>query len=147
MDLVFERVGVAVALFLRVAPLIVAALILAEFLQRLLPADRMQRWVGAESGWRGLVVATVAGTITPGGPFAAFPLVLAFQRAGADFGACVAYVTAWSVLGFHRVLIFELPLLGPEFTWLRLVVSLPMPLAAGALARLWERNGVGQRPC
>jgi uncharacterized membrane protein YraQ (UPF0718 family) len=145
--LVIERIGVAVDLLLRVAPLIVGALILAQLLQRLIPQDRLRRWVGAESGWRGLVLATAAGAVTPGGPFAAFPLVLAFQRSGADLGACVAYVTSWSVLGFHRVLIFELPLLGPDFTWLRVLVSLPMPLVAGFAARLIERRLLPAERC
>ncbi len=142
-----ERFGVAIDLLVRVAPLIVGALILAQFLQRLIPEDRMRQWVGAESGWRGLVLSSVAGAVTPGGPFAAFPLVLAFQRSGADLGACVAYVTAWSVLGFHRVLIFELPLLGPDFTWLRVLVSLPMPIVAGYAARALERRFKVERPC
>ncbi len=146
-ELLHQRLLVAFDLLLRVAPLIVGALILAQFLQRLIPQDRMRRWLGAESGLRGLVLATTAGAVTPGGPFAAFPLVLAFQRSGADFGASVAYVTAWSVLSFHRVLIFELPLLGPEFTWLRLLVSLPMPIAAGYAARLLARRYGPVVPC
>ena len=145
--LVVERVGVAIDLLLRVAPLIVGALLLAEFLQRLIPADRMQRWLGRESGWRGLLLAAAAGAVTPGGPFAAFPLVLAFQRTGADLGACIAYVTAWSVLGFHRVLVFELPLLGADFVWLRLLVSLPMPLVTGYAARRLARRVGFVTPC
>ena len=45
-------------------------------------------------------------------------------------------MTAWSVLAIHRTLSFELPLMGSRFVLLRLLVSLPLPLIAGALAWL-----------
>ncbi len=100
------------------------------------------RWMGAESGWTGLVVATVAGALTPGGPMAAFPLVLVLAGAGADRGALVAYIMSWTLNGFQRVLVYEVPLLGPEFAVMRLLITLPMPLLAGWIERrlpiAWE---------
>jgi len=81
-------------------------------------------------------LATGLGAVTPGGPFAAFPIVYALFLAGADIGAVVAYLTGWSVLALHRVIIWELPLLGPEFAIVRLLASLPLPILAGAIARL-----------
>jgi hypothetical protein len=51
----------------------------------------------------------------------------------------VALMTAWSVLALHRVLSFELPLMGARFVMLRWIVSLPLPLIAGALAALLLR--------
>lgn len=145
-DAVTARIVAAADLLWRIAPLVVAGVLLAEFVKRLLPEARLRRWLGAESGWRGLLVTTAAGALTPGGPFAAFPLVLALRRAGLDAGAAVAYVTAWSVLGVQRLAVYEVPLMGPDFVWLRLAVSLPMPLAAGALVRLLVRRGI-LRPC
>lgn len=52
------------------------------------------------------------------------------------FAPLVALMTAWSVLAVHRVLSFELPLMGPRFVSMRLLASLPLPLIAGALASL-----------
>jgi len=121
---------------------VLAGGLLAEFAKQLIPQERMRRWLGRESGWAGLLLATVGGAATPGGPFAAFPLVLAFRRAGADLGAAVAYVTAWSLLGVQRFAVYELPLMGPDFAWLRLAVAAPMPLLLGAAVRLalrWRR--------
>ncbi len=96
----------------------------------------MRRWLGRDSGWAGLVLATIGGAATPGGPFAAFPLVVAFRRAGADLGAAVTYVTAWSLLGLQRFAVYELPLMGPDFAWLRLAIAAPLPLVVGAAVRL-----------
>jgi uncharacterized membrane protein YraQ (UPF0718 family) len=92
--------------------------------------------MGAESGWRGLAIASLAGIATPGGPIAAFPLVLVLAQAGADRGALVAFTTAWALNGFQRILVWEVPLLGPEFALLRFLAGLPLPLLAGWIARL-----------
>src|SRR5690606_10269135 len=88
---------------------------------------------------KGLVLATVLGAATPSGPFAAFPIVYALALAGADIGAVVAYLTAWSVLGLQRILVWELPLLGHDFVAVRVLASLPLPLVSGAVARLLMR--------
>lgn len=127
--------GGAGVLLLRIAPVIVAALFIGGYVQALLPRDLVARWLGGDSGAGAYLLAMTAGALTPAGPFAAFPLVLALWRAGARFDVCVVYLTAWATLGVQRVVIWELPFLGADFVALRLAVSLPLPLAAGLLAR------------
>ncbi|QKT04871.1 permease [Ectothiorhodospiraceae bacterium 2226] len=112
-------------------PILAAALLVSGYVQQLLPRERLQQWLGGRGGWRGLAVATVAGALTPGGPFAAFPLVAALYRAGVGAPVCVAYLTAWSTLGLHRIIIWEVPLLGEGFVLLRYLASLPLPFLAG----------------
>lgn len=132
----------ALELFLFIVPSLLAGLLLAAALRQLMSPGALGRWMGAESGWTGLVVATVAGMLTPGGPMAAFPLVLVLAGAGADRGALVAYIMSWTLNGFQRVLVYEAPLLGPEFAVMRTLITLPMPLLAGWIARklpiAWE---------
>ena len=122
-------------LFLFILPSLLAGLLLAASLRQLVPPGALARWMGAESGWRGLLVATLAGAATPGGPMAAFPLVLVLAQAGADRGALIAYILSWALNGFQRVLVYEVPLLGPDFAALRLIASLPLPLLAGWIGR------------
>ena len=64
-----------------------------------------------------------------------FPIVVAFYMSGADRGALVAYLTAWSLLGFQRLLVWELPLLGPDITFYRVLAVFWMPVLAGYIAR------------
>lgn len=129
-------------LFLFIAPSLLAGLLLAGAMRQLLSPGALARWMGAESGWFGLCVATLAGTLTPGGPMAAFPLVLVLAGAGADRGALVAYILGWSLNGFQKLLVYEVPLLGPEFAIMRTLITLPMPVVAGWIARrlpiAWE---------
>ena len=129
-------------LFLFILPSLLAGLLLAAALRQLMSPGALARWMGADSGWTGLLVATVAGALTPGGPMAAFPLVLVLAGAGADRGALVAYIMSWTLNGFQRVLVYEAPLLGPGFAIMRTLITLPMPLLAGWIARrlpiAWE---------
>lgn len=115
---------------------LVCGLVMAACIGALLPKDKVARWLGEESGWRGLFVASGLGILMPGGPFASFPLVLALSKAGADMGALIAFLTAWGALSASRVLIWEIPLLGSDFVFTRLLVTLPLPLLAGLIARV-----------
>ena len=126
----------ALGTFLFIVPSLFAGLLLAGALKQLVPAGALAKWMGAEAGLRGLVIATLVGMATPGGPMAAFPLVLVLARAGADRGALVAFIFAWSLNGFQRLLIYEVPLLGTDFTMMRVLLTLPMPILAGWLSRL-----------
>ena len=73
----------------------------------------LSKWLGEGSGLRGVLIAWPAGIVTPGGPFTSFPLVLALHKAGAAVAVTVTYITAWSVTGLHRLLVWELPFPGP----------------------------------
>lgn len=126
----------SVTLLMTVAPMIVVGLFLGGLVKELSDPERIAPVLGTRSGWKGLVLATALGAATPGGPFAAFPIVYALWLAGADIGAVVAYLTAWSVLGLHRLVIWELPLLGLDFVLARALASVPLPIAAGYVARL-----------
>lgn len=125
-----------VDLLVYLAPRFAAGMLIAAFAQTLLRRDRVASYIGENAGVKAIGIATFAGALTPGGPMTSFPLVRALRDAGTGRGPLVAYVTAWSTMGFQRVLNWELPLLGPDFTLVRLVSSLPLPLIAGLLARL-----------
>lgn len=124
-----------VSLMQYLLPRIILAMFVAGLVEALLPKDKVAYWVGSESGMRGILIATVAGALTPGGPMTSFPFVVALYMAGADRGSLVAYLTAWSLLGFQRVMVWELPLMGVDFALLRSLANLPLPIIAGILAR------------
>jgi uncharacterized membrane protein YraQ (UPF0718 family) len=99
----------------------------------LVPSSAIAGLVGEGSGFQGLLIATGVGALTPGGPFLQFPLVAALMRSGASEGNVAAYLTAWSLLGMQRVLVWELPVLGPTFASVRWSASLVLPIIVGLL--------------
>lgn len=134
-------------LFARILPNVLAGCLIGAFVTLLLPREAVTRWVGAESGLTGILVATLVGALLPGGPVTIYPVAGAFLAVGADAGAAIAFVTSWTLLGYGRALIWELPFMGLDFVTWRIVLSVPLPIIAGLLARLalraWKpRTGV-----
>ncbi|MCL6709235.1 permease [Pseudomonas sp. R2.Fl] len=117
-------------------PHLVLGLLIAAAVTVLVPRHRVARWLGADSGMKGLLVATFIGAVMPGGPFASFPLVFALSQAGADIGALIAFLIAWAAIGVNRLVIWEIPFMGLEFSTLRFLSSLPLPIIAGVIARV-----------
>ena len=126
-------------LFVDILPKVLAACLIAAFVAVLMPRETVMRWVGAESGFLGIIIATLAGVICPGGPITIFPIAAAFVAIGADIGAAIAFITSWTLLGYARVLVWEWPFFGAEFVIWRIVISLPLPIVAGLLARFIAR--------
>jgi len=135
-------------LLIEILPIILAAVVIGGYFQTLVPRERVAAMLGDKSGIRGLAIATAAGALTPGGPFASFPLVVALFEAGAGYGAAVAYLTAWTGISLQRAIVWEWPLLGPEITLVRNLVSIPLPIIAGLIARALARRFLedGQPP-
>lgn len=121
---------------LMVAPNIVGAIFLATIISALVPKQFLERLIGEGSGIKGLAIATTAGALTPGGPMASFPLVLVLQKAGAGQASMISYLTSWSTIGLHRILVWEIQFLGLEFALVRMLSSAPLAIIAGLLSRL-----------
>ena len=123
------------SLFLKILPLLGAGILLVGFIQVLVPSNIVAKWLGKESGLKGILIATIAGAITPGGPMISFPMIIALKKGGADTGSLIAYLTAWTTLGLTRTLAWEIPLMGIEFTLIRTASSIILPVIAGLTYR------------
>ena len=123
------------SMFLTVAPRMIAAFLMAGFVEVLVPKDLITKWIGERSGLRGILIATLAGILTPGGPMISFPLIAALFKLGADMGPLVGYLTAWELLGVQRIIVWEIPFMGMKFASLRFLVSLGLPILAGVIAK------------
>ena len=120
---------------LQTLPRVMTAVGAAGLLWAILPRERIATLIERAAGFNGLLLAGIAGPITPGGPTSAFVLLALIGSMGADRGVMVTYITAWATLGFQRILSWDIPLMGPEFSILRFAATLPLPILAGMLAR------------
>lgn len=133
--------GTGTAMLLRFALVIAVSFWAAGFAQSLIPRGWIETHLGAGSGVRGLVLASIAGVLTPSGPYVAMPLGVAMLRGGAEVAALVAYVSAWGLLALHRLIAWEVPLFGPQIALTRWLLCLALPIVAGLLARALTRVG------
>ncbi len=119
-----------------IIPRLILAVLAAGFFAQLIPTPWVARWLGKEAGLTGILIASLVGGLTPGGPILCFPLIYVFYKTGASVPALMAFLTAWSVLAFHRVLTYEIPLLGMRFVKIRFLSCLFLPPLAGLLTSL-----------
>lgn len=114
--------------FLYLIPRLAIGVIGAGFLAALLPQDVVRSWLGPDSGITGLLLATLAGAITPGGPVIGFAIGASALKSGAGYLAVMTYVTAWALFAFQRLIVWELPVMPTRVVWLRVAASLPLPI-------------------
>lgn len=132
-----QRIGQALAsgarLFVEVLPNLLLGFTLAGFLYVLVPSELVSAWMGERSGFRGVLVGSLAGMVTPGGPFTHFPILASFLSKGAAVGPVCAYIAAWALVGLNRIVVWELPILGPRITLVRFLASVGVPPLIGCL--------------
>jgi uncharacterized membrane protein YraQ (UPF0718 family) len=124
----------ALAMTVDILPLLIFAFIVAGMIQVLLPREWLSKWVGAESGLRGILIGTVAGGLSPGGPYVSLPVVAGLLRAGAGIGTMTAFLTGWSLWAVGR-LPMEIGILGWRFTLIRITSTFFFPPLAGIIAQ------------
>ena len=82
-------------LLIQIIPLLILALVVAGMVQTLISEELISSWIGAESGFRGILIGTAMGALAPGGPFISLPIAAGFLRIGASIGTRVAFLTGW----------------------------------------------------
>jgi uncharacterized membrane protein YraQ (UPF0718 family) len=128
------------SLMLEIAPRMIAAFTLAGLFQAVVPEEVILRWMGHGSGFRGILIGMSLGGISPGGPMTHFPVIASLFKMGVGIGPLVAYLSAWSLFGLQRVIMWEIPFLGAKVVAIRIAVSLLFPLVAGWLCELvWDK--------
>ena len=120
-------------LLLQILPLLIFAFIIAGMIPVLVPTEIISKWIGAESGIRGILIGTVVGGFMPGGPFVSLPIAAGLLRVGASVGTMVALLAAWSLWAVSR-LPLDIAILGWQFTLIRLACTFFFPPIAGLIA-------------
>lgn len=132
-DLAMAGVRSGFGIFLSVIPLLIAAFLIAGLIQTLVTQEFVTRWLGGETGWKGILLGCIGGALIPGGPYVYYPIAAALLHSGAGLGSMVAFVIAKNLLSITR-LPLEYALLGGTLTFVRYAVTLVFPLLAGFLA-------------
>jgi len=123
----------AMNMTIQILPIVILAFIVAGMVQMLVPQELLSKWIGKESGVRGILIGTLAGALAPGNPYVNLPIAAGLLRSGASVGAMVAFLTGWSLWSFAR-LPLEVGIMGWKFTLVRLASTFFFPPIAGLIA-------------
>lgn len=140
-QLVKEGLASGGGLFASTIPLLLAAFLTAGLIQALVSEALVTRWLGADSGWRGLALACLGGALIPGGPYVYYPIAGALLNTGAGVGVLVAFITAKNLWSVSRIPL-ELALLGPHLTFVRYGITFVIPPLLGFLAESLFGNSI-----
>jgi uncharacterized membrane protein YraQ (UPF0718 family) len=127
-----DGVRVGVRDFLGLVPRVGLGVVGAGFIAAAIPEDIIVGLLGPGSGWTGVTLASIAGAVTPGGPVVGFALAASALKSGAGSAQIVAYIVAWTLFAFQRMVLFEIPIMPARFVLFRAAVSLPLPYLAAA---------------
>ena len=120
--------------FFKLIPRIMLGVVGSGFIAALLPQDTVGRWLGADSGITGLIIAVAGGAFTPGGPVIGFSVGAAALKGGAGTPQVIAYTTAWALFAVQRLIQWEFPVMPTRLVWLRIAAALPLPFLAALFA-------------
>lgn len=133
-DLPLRGLKITGTMLLPMVPMLLAAFIIAGQMQVLVPKDTVAQWLGEKAGLKAMLIGSLAGALTPGGPYVSFPIALSLSKSGASIGCVVAYLVAWTMWGLSG-LVFELSVLGPRLTLAKRLSTLAFPPVAGMVAQ------------
>ena len=114
-------------------PVLLIAFLIMGFLEVLIPREFVERWLSDAAGWRGILIAWVAGIATPAGSLVGLPIAAGIAKAGAGAAVVVTYLVSFGLLSIVRLPI-ELGIIGPRFTVMRIAACVLLPPIAGLIA-------------
>ena len=94
--------------FINIVPRIALGVIGSGYIAAVIPQEVITGWLGPQSGWLGVATAVIAGAATPGGPVVGFSIGAVALRSGGGAPQVLAYVIAWALFAFQRVLLWEI---------------------------------------
>jgi uncharacterized membrane protein YraQ (UPF0718 family) len=123
-------------LLIQILPMLFFVFVVTGMTQVLIPKEAISKWIGAESGFRGLLIGSVIGGLTPGGPYNAFPIAAGLLKMGGSVGTVVAFLTGWLLIAVSR-LPLEIGLMGWKFSLIRIACTFFFPPIAGYIANVF----------
>lgn len=98
--------------------------ILLGLLDVWIPRETMIRFMGNDSGIKGIILSFILGSAAAGPLYGAFPIAAVFMKKGVKFSNILIFIGAWSTTKIPMFL-FELSALGSKFAITRLLVDIP----------------------
>ena len=122
-----------------------AAFVLIGLFEVWVPRSAVERHLGGGAGLGAYLWSIALAATTVGGLYVAFPVAAALRHKGARLGVVFAYIGLSAVCRVPMTL-FEISLLGPEFTLIRYLVSVPLViLSSEVLGRHLGKRGFAFR--
>lgn len=128
---------IAKSLTLKTLPLILITFILVGLIQAMVPQNLISSWLREASGFKGILIGSVIGMIFPGSPYVFLPVLAGIYKIGGkeSIPVIVSIYSAKFLIGINR-LPFELGILGPKFTFIRIIATAFLAPLSGIISQV-----------
>lgn len=110
--------------------ILIPVALLMGLLEVWLPKPMIAKYLGRESGWKGIALAFLFGTVPTGPLYVAFPIAGMLLRNGASVLNLVVFLDTWAAIKIPQM-IMEVQFLGASFMLVRLALTLPSVIVMG----------------
>lgn len=125
--------------FKELALIMPAIFILMGLMEVWIPKDKIQKWLGSDSGIKGAGIAFALGTLPTGPLYVAFPMTATLIRKGASITNMVIFLGSWAALKIPQLMV-EIKFLGITFTLLRFGLTILALVLVGYLMEIILRR-------
>ncbi len=138
----FKALSISVGCFKEMLLVIPPVFILLGLLDVWIPRETMVKYMGENSGLKGVLLSLLIGSAAAGPLYGAFPVAAVFMKKGVKFSNILIFIGAWSTTKIPMFL-FETVSLGVKFSVTRLLIDIPgIILIAFALSKLVSKEEV-----
>ena len=132
----YESAGMFVQLFTELTVLFLAISFAVALINQKLPAEKIQRILGAHQG-RGYIVAAGLGAVTPFCSCSTIPMLIGLLKARAGFGPTMTFLFTSPLLNPIVIVLF-IPVLGVEVTFWYAMLALTVSIGAGVFLQFFK---------
>lgn len=134
-DLGLKSFNIAFSSFKQMLQVVPPIMILLGLMDVWIPRETMIKYMGENSGIKGVSLAMLIGSIAAGPMYAAFPFTKVLLKKGVKFSNIIIFMNAWCVTKVST-LMFEFSSLGYKFTLARLLIDIPGVIIMGYLVQI-----------
>ena len=118
----WNSMGVALKSSIRILPMVLIIIILIGLLLGFVPPEKISRIIGEQSGFGGVLITAVLGSVLHIPSLISFPLAASLLKIGASVTAAAAFITTLTMIGTVTFPL-EIKELGRTFALLRNGIS------------------------
>ncbi|WP_346940632.1 permease [uncultured Clostridium sp.] len=118
--------------FIQMLSVLPPIMILLGLIDVWIPREALMKYMGKNSGFTGVLIAILIGSIAAGPMYAAFPFTAVLFKKGVKFSNIIIFMNAWCVTKISTLL-FEISAIGYTFTLARLIIDVPGVIIMGYL--------------
>ena len=120
------------SIFFQMLGVLPPVMIILGLLDVWVPREYFLKYIGEESGIKGILIAFLISFFAAGPMYAAFPFTSVLLKKGVKFSNIIIFLNAWCVTK-ASTLLFEVTALGYKFTLARLIINIPGIIIMGYL--------------